>query len=78
MQFRIPNDIVIKAEANLSDVSMAVAVEFYADNRIDHADACRLAQVTPEQFNRELLQRGLGIQISSPRQQQRQQHRTAG
>ncbi len=76
MQFRIPDDIAIKAEANLSDVTMAVAIEFYADNRIDHADACRLAQVTPEQFNRELLQRGLGIQISSP--QQRRAHRTAG
>ncbi|MBL7220872.1 MAG: UPF0175 family protein [Phycisphaerae bacterium] len=71
MQFRIPDDIVIKAQANLTDVSMAVAVEFYADNRIDHADACRLAGATSEQFNRELLRRGLGIQIYSSTQEWR-------
>jgi predicted HTH domain antitoxin len=66
MQFLIPDDIVLKAQANLTDISMAVAVEFYADNRIDHDDACRLANTTPERFNRELLRRGLGIQIYSP------------
>ena len=71
MQFRIPDDIVIKAQANISDISMAVAVEFYADNRIDHADACRLAGATSEQFNRELLRRGLGIQIYSSAQEWR-------
>jgi predicted HTH domain antitoxin len=66
MQFRIPDDIVIKAQANLTDISMAVAVEFYADNRIDHTDACRLANTSSERFNRELVRRGLGIQIYSP------------
>ena len=66
MQFLIPDDIVLKAQANRTDIGMAVAVEFYADNRIDHADACRLANTTPERFNRELLRRGLGIQIYSP------------
>ena len=71
MQFRIPDDIVIKAQANITDISMAVAIEFYADNRIDHADACRLANASVEQFNRELLRRGLGIQIYSPTQQRR-------
>jgi len=69
MQFLIPDDIVIKAQANLTDISMAVAVEFYADNRIDHADACRLANTSPENFNRELLRRGLGIQIYSSHRQ---------
>ncbi len=66
MQFRIPDDIVIKAQTNLTDISMAVAVEFYADNRIDHTDACRLANTSLERFNRELVRRGLGIQIYSP------------
>ena len=50
MQFRIPDDIVIKAQANITDISMAVAVEFYADNRIDHADACRLASASAERL----------------------------
>jgi len=71
MQVQIPDDIILKAQANATDVRLAVAVEFYADNRIDHADAHRLAGVTVEQFNRELLRRGLGIQIYSPIQQQR-------
>ena len=71
MQFRIPDDIVIKAQANITDISMAVAVEFYADNRIDHADACRLASASAERFNRELLRRGLGIQIYSPTHERR-------
>ena len=71
MQFWIPDDIVIKAQANITDISMAVAVEFYADNRIDYADACRLADASTERFNRELLRRGLGIQIYSPTQQRR-------
>jgi len=71
MQFHIPDDIAIKAQANLTDISMAVAIEFYADNRIDHADACRLANAPPERFNRELLRRGLGIQIYSPDRRRR-------
>jgi len=71
MQFLIPDDIVVKAQANLTDISMAVAVEFYADNRIDHSDACRLANTSPERFNRELLRRGLGIQIYTPDKQRR-------
>ena len=71
MQVQIPDDIIVKAQANVTDVRLAIAVEFYADNRIDHADAKRLAAVTSEQFNRELLRRGLGIQICAPSQQRR-------
>jgi len=71
MQVLIPDDIIVKAQANATDVRLAVAIEFYADNRIDHADACRLADVTSAQLNRELLQRGLGIQIYSPVKQRR-------
>ncbi|MBT3198928.1 MAG: hypothetical protein HN350_03340 [Phycisphaerales bacterium] len=66
MKYNIPDDIMLRAQANSADVNMAIAVEFYADNRIDHADACRLANTTPERFNRELLHRGLGIQIYKP------------
>jgi predicted HTH domain antitoxin len=61
MKIDIPADILYAAGANAADVRLAVAVQFYADNRIDHADACRLAGATPPQFNKELLARGMSI-----------------
>jgi predicted HTH domain antitoxin len=52
---------VKRAEANGLDLKLALAIQLYTDNRIDHADACRLAGVSRADFNRELLERGLGI-----------------
>ena len=37
------------------------SIQFYADNRLDHADACRLAELSPAAFNSELAGRGIGI-----------------
>jgi len=62
MRLRIPDDIVCRAEAAESDLLLAVALQFYADNRIDHADACRLSGLSPTEFNHELARRGLSIQ----------------
>lgn len=61
MRVEIPRDIVIRAGANKGDLRLAMAVQFYADNRIDHADACRLADIPAAELNRELLARGLSI-----------------
>ena len=55
-----------RAQANTSDVRIAIAVTLYADNRIDHLDACRLSRLSPKQFNAELLSRNLPI-IQYPR-----------
>lgn len=62
MQVTIPDDIVRRAQANALDVRLAVAIQFYADNRIDHDEACRLAGMAPVKFNRELLERKISVQ----------------
>jgi len=66
MKLSIPQDIVRRAEATRADIRIALAVQLYADNRIDHADACELARLSAAQFNRELLARGITIQQYPP------------
>ena len=62
MQLDLSDDILARAEANANECRLILAVELYADNRIDHEDACRLAEVAPAILNRELLHRGFTIQ----------------
>ena len=75
MHLDVPDDILRRAEANAGDLRAALAVQLYTDNRIDHADACRLAGVSPSVFNRELLARGLSVQQYDSA---RRIHRSAG
>jgi len=71
MHVEVPDEIVRRAETNAAEMRIALAVQLYADNRIDHADACRLADLSARAFNRELLSRAIGVQqypaISPPR-----------
>ena len=62
MHLQLSDNILQKAQANRADLRLAIAIQFYADNRLDHADACRLAGVPTAGFNRELLHRGISIQ----------------
>jgi len=62
VKLTLPDDIVQRAGINATDARIALAVQLYADNRVDHADACRLAGVRSEWLNRELLRLGLGVQ----------------
>ena len=62
MLIDVPDDIVRSAQANALDLRIALAVELYADNRIDHADACRLTGLSPAQFSRELVDRAISVQ----------------
>ena len=62
MLLNVPDDIVRRAEANATDLQTALAIQLYADNRIDHGDACRLSGLPPTMFNRELLSRALSLQ----------------
>ncbi|MCK4602893.1 MAG: UPF0175 family protein [Phycisphaerae bacterium] len=62
MQLEIPDDILRHAEANATDLRIALAVQLYADNRIDHGEAVRLSGLSIPAFNRELLSRQLSIQ----------------
>ncbi len=62
MQIELPDDILMRAEANASDLKLLLAVGLYGDNRIDYIDACILAELSSEQMNGELVRRGLPIQ----------------
>lgn len=66
MRIDVPEDIVLHAQTNVVELKIVLAVQLYADNRIDHADACRLAGVTPAELNRELVSRALCIQQYPP------------
>jgi predicted HTH domain antitoxin len=63
MNLRIPDDIVARAEAGGGELLLALAIQLYADNRIDHADACRLAGISRPDFNREIVTRGISIHL---------------
>jgi predicted HTH domain antitoxin len=62
MRLNLPDDILLRGEANATDCRLILAVGLYADRRIDYADACKLAQVTPAILSRELIHRGITIQ----------------
>jgi predicted HTH domain antitoxin len=62
----LPDDIMTEAEATGKDVLLAVAMQFYADNRLTYAGAVRLAGVSQEQFDRELVRRGISVAIYPP------------
>ena len=75
MNLTIPDDIVERAEAGGADLLLALAIQLYADNRIDHADACRLGGVSRADFNREIVTRGISIHLYPA---VRRVHRKAG
>ena len=62
MRLEVPDDIVHRAETNATEMCIAMALQLYADNRIDHDDACRLSGISSDQFNRELLLRAMCVQ----------------
>lgn len=62
MELTLPDDILRRGELSAADVRLALAVQLYADNRVDHADACRLAGIEAGELNRELLRVGLSVQ----------------
>lgn len=66
MQIDVPDDILFNAEVNESDIRLAIAVQLYADNRIDHGEAVRLSGLGMTAFNSELLSRGITVQIYPP------------
>ncbi len=62
MKLEVPDDIVRKAEVGAADLYLSLAVQLYTDNRLEHADACRLAGLDANAFNQELLSRHISIQ----------------
>lgn len=62
MDISIPDDILEQAMASEGDVRLALAIAFYADNRLDYNEACRLAGLGAAEMNRQLLTRGYSLQ----------------
>ena len=62
MKIEIPNEIIRRADASAGELRVALAIQLYADNRLDYADAVKLAGIPKSIFNRELLSRGISIQ----------------
>ena len=62
MHLHLPDDILRRAETGEADVRLAIAIQLYTDNRIDHDDACRLAGINRAEFTRELLHRAISVQ----------------
>lgn len=75
MLIEVPDDIVRRAQVNEFDLKIALAVELYADNRIDHADACRLTGLSVDEFSRELMDRAICVhQYPSPKARPARSH----
>ncbi len=62
VQLNVPDDILRRAEVSALELYIALAVQLYADNRIDYRDACRLSGLSESAFNRELLERHIVVQ----------------
>ena len=77
MLLEVPDEIVAGAETNAIELRILLAIQLYADNRLDHQNACRLAQVPTPVFNRELLRRAICIQ-QYPSSQSVERQRSAG
>jgi len=78
MQLELQDEIVRRAEASAGELRIALAVQLYADNRIDYDDACALARLPKDQFSRELILRQLSIQHYSIRPAGQPPRRSAG
>jgi len=61
MKLELPDNVMRRAGVTLRELRLAVAVQFYADHRLDYHDACRLAEVLPAVFDRELTRRNISI-----------------
>jgi len=60
MKLDLPDNVVRRAEISHKELLLILAIQLYADGRIDHTDACNMAQVTTV-LNRELTRRDLSV-----------------
>lgn len=61
MNLELPDDVIRRAEMTARELRLALAVQLYADHRIDYHDACRLAQAVPALLDREFTRHGLSV-----------------
>jgi predicted HTH domain antitoxin len=63
MQIELPADIVSQAEITSREARLALAIQLYADGRIDHGQACRVAEVRAGVLDQALAARNISIVI---------------
>jgi predicted HTH domain antitoxin len=61
MKLELPDDVIQNAEITVRELRMSLAVQLYADHRIDYHDACRLAEVVPAVLDLELTERNISV-----------------
>ena len=61
MKLDLPDDLLRRAEMSAGEMRLALAVQFYAEHRINYSDACHLAGVPAEILNRALAERDLSV-----------------
>jgi len=78
MKLDIPDHIVARAEMTSAELRTSLAIQLYADNRVDHDDAMRLSGLSERSFDRELLSRDISIQKPNSAGARRRKKRLAG
>ena len=63
MKLNLPDEIMQRAEVTVQELRLSLAIQLYADRRLDYDDACQLAEVVPAIMNRELIGRDLSVLI---------------
>jgi predicted HTH domain antitoxin len=61
MKLELPEEVIRRAEITARELRLLLAVQLYADHRIDYHDACRMAEVVPAILDRELSLRNISI-----------------
>lgn len=75
MKLELPDEVIHRAEVTVRELRLLLAVQLYAENRIDYHDACRLAEVVPTLLDRELSLRNISVLRYPPLP--RKKHRAA-
>ena len=57
MRLDVPDDVAARAALEPTECLVAMAVQLYSDKRIRYGDACRLADLSGDVFDRELANR---------------------
>ncbi len=61
MKLELSDEVIHQAEASSRELRLLLAVQLYAERRIDYHDACQLAEVLPAVLDRELTARNISI-----------------
>jgi predicted HTH domain antitoxin len=63
LHVELPMDVVHEAELTVGEARLALAIQLYADGRIDHAQARRVADVRAGVLDRALAARNLSVVV---------------